>query len=129
MNLNHVTLPALDLDRSIAFYLALGFRLIVRAADRYARFEVPEGPATLSLERAETAGTVAGASVYFEIDDLDAKIAELTAKGIRFDSGPIDQEWLWREAWLTDPGGNRLCLYRAGTNRRFPPWRLPETEQ
>ena len=41
-----------------------------------------------------------------------------------FDSGPEDQTWLWREAWLRDPDGNRLCLYHAGNNRRFPPWRV-----
>ena len=25
---------------------------------------------------------------------------------------------------LTDPAGNRLCLYQAGEYRRYPPWRL-----
>jgi hydroxymethylpyrimidine/phosphomethylpyrimidine kinase len=35
------------------------------------------------------------------------------------------QSWLWREAWLRDPAGNAVCLYHAGANRRFPPWRLP----
>jgi hypothetical protein len=42
----------------------------------------------------------------------------------RFDSGPEDQSWLWREAWLRDPAGNRLYLFFAGENRRFPPWRI-----
>ena len=65
-----------------------------------------------------------GAHVYFECDDLDARVAALNAKSVDFDSGPEDKSWLWREAWLRDPAGNRLCLYFAGDNRRFPPWRL-----
>jgi hydroxymethylpyrimidine/phosphomethylpyrimidine kinase len=36
----------------------------------------------------------------------------------------MDQRWLWREAYLRDPAGNVLCIYHAGTNRRFPPWRI-----
>jgi hydroxymethylpyrimidine/phosphomethylpyrimidine kinase len=41
-----------------------------------------------------------------------------------FDSGPEDRSWLWRESWLRDPAGNRLCLFFAGKNRRVPPWRV-----
>jgi hydroxymethylpyrimidine/phosphomethylpyrimidine kinase len=37
------------------------------------------------------------------------------------------QRWLWREAWLRDPAGNSICLYHAGDNRRFPPWRIAES--
>jgi hydroxymethylpyrimidine/phosphomethylpyrimidine kinase len=62
--------------------------------------------------------------VYFGCDDLDARVAALKEKGVAFDSGPEDQSWLWREAWLRDPAGNRLCLFFAGENRRFPPWRV-----
>ena len=35
-----------------------------------------------------------------------------------------DQPWLWREARLRDHAGNALCLFRAGRNRREPPWRV-----
>lgn len=122
MRLNQVTLPAKDLARSIAFYERLGFILIVQN-DHYARFENPSDHSTLSLESRGDGGE--GAHVYFECEDLDARVAALKAKGIAFDSGPEDKSWLWREAWLSDPSGNQLCLYFAGDNRRFPPWRLP----
>ncbi len=121
MKLNQVTLPAVDLPRSIAFYEKLGFVLIVRD-DHYARLENPSDLSTLSLEQRVDGGD--GAHVYFECDDLDARVAALKEKSVAFDSGPEDQSWLWREAWLRDPAGNRLCLYHAGENRRFPPWRL-----
>jgi catechol 2,3-dioxygenase-like lactoylglutathione lyase family enzyme len=121
MKLNQVTLPAADLSRSIAFYEKLGFVLIVRD-DHYARLENPGDLSTLSLEQRIDGGD--GAHLYFECDDLDARVATLKEKGLVFDSGPEDRSWLWREAWLRDPAGNRLCLFFAGKNRRFPPWRV-----
>jgi catechol 2,3-dioxygenase-like lactoylglutathione lyase family enzyme len=121
MKLNQVTLPASDLARSIGFYETLGMILIVRN-DHYARFESPSDNSTLSLELRSDGGD--GAHIYFECNDLDARIAALKAKGVAFDSGPEDKSWLWREAWFRDPAGNRLCLYFAGDNRRFPPWRI-----
>jgi hydroxymethylpyrimidine/phosphomethylpyrimidine kinase len=61
--------------------------------------------------------------VYFEIDALDETAAALEGAGLNFHSGPADQSWGWREARLRDPAGNEICLFRAGENRRFPPWR------
>lgn len=121
MKLNQVTLPAHDLAHAIAFYETLGFALIVRN-DHYARLENPSDQSTLSLELRDDGGD--GAHVYFECEDLDARVAALKAKGIVFENGPEDKSWLWREAWLRDPSGNKLCFYFAGDNRRFPPWRL-----
>jgi catechol 2,3-dioxygenase-like lactoylglutathione lyase family enzyme len=121
MKLNQVTLPAKHLQTSIDFYAVLGFNLIVQN-DHYARFENPEDLSTLSLELRADCGD--GAHIYFECDDLDVRVAALKAKGIVFETDPEDKSWLWREAWLRDPAGNRLCFYFAGTNRRFPPWRL-----
>jgi len=126
MRLNQVTVPALALNRSIAFYQTLGLKLIVKSA-HYARFEVGDGSGTFSLHVTTDAdGAANGPHVYFECDDLDARVAELKTKGIVFDNDPTDQSWLWREAWLTDPAGVKLCLYHAGPMRRFPPWRLAD---
>lgn len=126
MRLNQVTVPALDLERSIAFYRTLGLRLIVKS-DAYARFEVGDGSETFSLHLTNDAGGAAnGPHIYFECDDLDSRVAALKAKSIAFDSDPVDKRWGWREAWLADPAGVRLCLYRAGPMRRFPPWRIAE---
>jgi len=126
MRLNQVTVPALDLERSIAFYETLGFRLIVKD-EHYARFELPDGEATFSLHLTTNAkGAARGAQVYFECENLDGLVAELKGQGVVFDSEPVDQPWLWREAWLSDPAGVKLCLYYAGKNRLNPPWRLRE---
>jgi len=122
MNLNQVTLPAQDYDASVAFYWQLGLRQIVDSPGRYARFECPGG-ATLSIH--VEAGRQAGDSVfYLESAQLDSWVENLRAAGIVFETAPEDQSWGWREAHLRDPAGNRLCLYRAGEHRRFPPWRM-----
>lgn len=123
MDLNQVTIEVSDFEESVSFYSRLGLKLIVSQRNEYARFELPSGSSTLSLhlcDRPAAAGTV----LYFEVDDLDGKYLELEKRGVRFDSKPVDQDWRWREAYLTDPDGHKLCLFHAGPDRRFPPWRL-----
>jgi hydroxymethylpyrimidine/phosphomethylpyrimidine kinase len=122
IDLNQVTLPANDYAESVAFYLRLGLTQIVDAPPGYARFECPGG-ATLSIH-VEPGAAAGDAVTYFESAGLDAWVARLEAAGIAFDTPPADQDWRWREARLRDPAGNRLCLYQAGENRRFPPWRM-----
>ena len=121
MKLNQVTVEVADIARATAFYQRLGFEIIV-SADHYARFLCPGG-ATFSVHVADDVRP-GGTLIYFECEDLDARVAALKAGGVVFDSGPADQRWLWREARLRDPDGNRLCLYFAGENRVDPPWRL-----
>ena len=122
MNLNQVTLPAQDYEASVAFYRRLGLRQIVDSPGRYARFECPGG-ATLSIH-VEDGRQAGDALICLESEDLDAWVERLRESGIAFETGPEDQRWGWREAHLRDPAGNRLCLYRAGRYRRFPPWRI-----
>ncbi|MGB5621595.1 MAG: VOC family protein [Gammaproteobacteria bacterium] len=124
MDLNQVTVPATDVAASVAFYRALGLKLIVDSVPRYARFECPDGDSTFSVHRVGQAPDTTGLTVYFECRDLDETVTRLQAAGLVFDGGPEDQRWLWREARLKDPSGNEICLYAAGENRRSPPWRI-----
>ena len=124
MNLNQVTLPSVDVERGSAFYRLLGFTQVVESDGRYARFECPDGGSTFSLHRVDAMPVGQGTVVYFECADLDARCEALQREGVRFESMPEDQSWLWREARLRDPDGNEICLYWAGENRRFPPWRM-----
>ncbi len=126
MDLNQVTLPAVDLAASARFYRRLGFVQIVDS-ERYARFECPRGTATFSLHQVDGPVPATGVVVYFECDDVDAEVARLRARGVEFISDPADQRWRWREARLRDPAGNELCLYHAGENRKYPPWRVERT--
>lgn len=122
MNLNQVTLPVSDLPVATAFYRTLGFTQIVDTP-HYARFECPQGGSSFSLSL-EVDGTSSGAVIYFEHEALDDWVADLKARGVRFDQDPADQSYLWREAVLHDPSGNKIKLYWAGDNRLNPPWRV-----
>jgi catechol 2,3-dioxygenase-like lactoylglutathione lyase family enzyme len=127
MRLNQVTVPLVDYAASVAFYRLLGLKLIVDAPPRYARFELPEGdggePSTFSIEKVD--GWTGGnwPEIWFETERLDETVARLRSAGVSVE-GPVDTSYLWREAQLRDPAGNRIKLYFAGRNRRYPPWRV-----
>jgi len=123
MNLNQVTLPALDVAESVAFYQRMGFELIVDSP-HYARFACPQGGASFSVHRVSAVPQDSAVVVYFEDEALDQTVKELQARGIAFTQEPRDEPWLWREARTKDPSGNVICLYRAGVNRLDPPWRV-----
>lgn len=124
MRLNQITAAATDLEASIAFYELLGLRLIVKSA-HYARFELPKGEATFSLHITEGAIPRENApQLYFECHDVDFEVRRLKLAGIAIERDAKAQSWLWYEAWLRDPAGNAICLYNAGDNRRYPPWRI-----
>lgn len=122
MNLNQVTIPVQNMPLAVSFYQTLGFNQIVDTV-HYARFECPVGQATFSLSLEPTEGKNT-AVIYFEHQALDIWVDELIAKGITFEQLPTDQSYLWREAILFDPSGNKIKLYWAGENRLNPPWRV-----
>jgi len=123
MELNQVTLPCTDYAASVEFYTKLGLVQIVDSPPRYARFEWSAG-STLSIHAVEEGALPGAATIYFEVPDVDAAVAAIRARGLDFDGDPVDQRWLWREAYITDPANNRICIYHAGENRRNPPWRI-----
>ena len=124
MNLNQITVPSLDLAKSIPFYQKLGLELIVQALPHYARFLCPDGNATFSIHRVDEILKGERIHIYFECEDLDEKVAGLIEKGIQFDEKPNDKSWLWREARLKDLDGNQLILFYGGENRINPPWKI-----
>jgi catechol 2,3-dioxygenase-like lactoylglutathione lyase family enzyme len=123
MRLNQVTVPTTDIPRSVEFYTRLGLIQIVDSDD-YARFECPDGDSTFSIHQVDRVLTLSDITIYFECDDLDAKVELLQESGMEFTSEPADMTWLWREARVLDPDGNEICLFHAGENRLNPPWRL-----
>ncbi len=125
MNLNQVTVPCSDVKASIDFYKKLGLKLIVKSP-HYARFECPEGSSSFSIHKVEELPKGDGIYVYFEIEKLDEKVKELIDRGIQFSDLPEDKSWLWREARLTDPDGNKIVLFYGGENRLNPPWRIKD---
>jgi catechol 2,3-dioxygenase-like lactoylglutathione lyase family enzyme len=125
MRLNHVTLIVGSFERSKLFYRTLGLIQIVDAPPRYARFQLPDGDATLSIEVIDKAPVFPSVQIYLECDALDETVRRLQAQGVVFDQEPSDMDYLWREARLRDPDGHEIRLYHAGKNRLDPPWKMP----
>ena len=128
LRLNQITLGAIDFASSVSFYQRLGLKLIVDSAPRYVRFEFPTGedgapPATLSLHEVED-GWAAPADyplIYFEVDDVAGFLADAHCEPL---SPPEMKSYLWEEADILDPSGNRIRVFNASKARRFPPWRI-----
>ncbi len=114
--IQQVALGANDLDTSVGFYRdVLGAALV-------ARYDPPGlaffdfGGVRLMLEKGANPATL-----YYWVDDIDAAVAELTAKGVAFEQqphlifddaqgvfGPAGQgEWM---AFFRDPADNLVGL-------------------
>jgi catechol 2,3-dioxygenase-like lactoylglutathione lyase family enzyme len=129
MRLSHVTLQASDIPRSRAFYIALGFEILVDEA-HYCRFltRIDEGPGDETLSIEKHAGAIQpAAQLGLEFPTpaaLDAYAAVLRLKGVAVAEGPIDRSWLWRDARVFDPDFHEWMLFFAGKNKLDPPWRV-----
>ncbi len=124
MNLNQVTVYTDKPTETAEFFQKLGLRIIVDSLPRYARLECPDGDSTLSIQQVDDVQITNSIVLYFECEDLDTTVDALRSKGLAFDEDPTDRPWLWRQAYLKDPNGNKICLFHAGDNRKNPPWRV-----
>jgi methylmalonyl-CoA/ethylmalonyl-CoA epimerase len=115
--LQQVALTATNLDASVDFYRdVLGLRFITRYD--------PPGLAFFSLGggvRLLLSATASQASLYFQVDDVDASVKDLRGRGVRFlqqpqmiqrdEAGDFGkkgmEEWM---AFFNDPAGNLLAL-------------------
>jgi catechol 2,3-dioxygenase-like lactoylglutathione lyase family enzyme len=118
--IGHLAIRVKDIDRSLDFYVTkLGFEEMFRL-DRDNRLWIvylritdtqflelfPDGTG----DRAPDADTVALNHVCLEVDDIDAVIAQLAAKGVplsRPKKVAVDRN---AQAWVEDPDGNRIEL-------------------
>ena len=125
MKLNQVTLPVLDILKSVDFYLKLGFIQIVNSLE-YARFSCPQGASTFSLTLSNEKFNN-GAIIYFETENrkqLDDWVKLIITRGLEIKQMPTEQPYLWYEALIIDPSGNKIKLYCAGDNRLNPAWKI-----
>lgn len=118
MTVTHIQLfsvPVTDQDRALRFYRdVLGFELVrdnpMGAHQRWVQV-APPGAAT-SVTLVTWFPTMAPGStkgIVLESDDLDADVAQLTAKGVTIEAGIQDQQW-GRFVTFDDPDGNGIVL-------------------
>jgi len=117
MRMLHLGLRVTDLDRSLAFYTALGYTELGRVPDTpfgsLTMLQLPDDP-FVSLELVHdparpVTDTSAVNHLVVQTDDLDATIADLTARGVAAEP-PTEPEPGLRTAWLTDPDSYRIEL-------------------
>ena len=101
-----IILPVPDQRAAKAFYMELGFRVLV---------EAPADHGQTWIQLALPGQTVSIALMQFhgiivETEDIEKEIRELAAKGIEV--GKIDEQPWGKFAWFKDTGGNGLCLHQ-----------------
>jgi catechol 2,3-dioxygenase-like lactoylglutathione lyase family enzyme len=134
LKLEVVVIPVADVDRALAFYGGLGWRLDadfrVRDDFRAVQMTPPGSPCSIHFGRGITAATPGSAQgMYLVVDDLEAARADLIARGadvsepFHFESigGPprpgIDPRRgsYTSHATFRDPDGNMWLLQEIGT--------------
>lgn len=124
MNLNQVTIYTNKFAESLDFYKKLGLKIIVDSSPRYVRFEFSSGDSTFSLHETSDSSNCSNIVLYFECENLDEEFERFKNLGVIFDQNPKNQTWFWREAYLKDSTGNKICLFHVGENRKKPPWKV-----
>jgi predicted enzyme related to lactoylglutathione lyase len=114
----HATIPATDLERAHAFYAEKLGLTPAREEAAGPVYETPGG-AWFRLYRTPYAGTAQHTVAGWEVEDIEAEVAELKARGVAFEeyqSGQfqtvdgIATSQGSRVAWFKDSEGNILGL-------------------
>jgi lactoylglutathione lyase len=118
----HMGLRVAHLDRSLAFYAALGYQVIgsVRATSLgdLTMLKLPDDPfVAIELVSGSSASASSGGGdslshFVIKVESMDAVLAELAAAGINPEEPPVSPDGSdeFRTAWITDPDGNRIEL-------------------
>jgi predicted enzyme related to lactoylglutathione lyase len=129
-NVSHITYPTLDFDKSLDFLTnTMGFFLQQRGTTTY----VGIGDVLFELSRRKQLPVDPDRPDAYllglVVDDLDATIAELTAKGVAV-TRPIwkARTFYGRQAVVQDPGGPQLALreYREPDGPHYMGWQPEE---
>lgn len=128
MNLiQHVEIPATDLERAMRFYsqvFGIAFEGIVDLHDsRFAYFPFKEGEDGASGALAQGPAylpTLHGPIVYFGLRDLDAALRQAQALGseVLFPKTPTGSGW--QVAEIRDSEGNRIALQARTATPKAP---------
>jgi uncharacterized glyoxalase superfamily protein PhnB len=113
LRLDHAApvLPAVNYNRSLAFFKALGFD--ITEYDRYAVMRL--GGADIHLQATNDRSQSENAVCYLYVSNVEIFYSIALARGARALQPPTEREWGVRECAITDPSG---ILLRVGTPRK-----------
>jgi predicted enzyme related to lactoylglutathione lyase len=105
--------PVTDMKRARAFYEGvLGFKPTMESAGGlWVEYEVGAGTLGIGSYGDAWKPSPDGTCIAFEVDDLDAEVARLKAKGVPVPMDVMDTP-VCRFAIVSDPDGNRLMLHK-----------------
>lgn len=110
-----LTCDVADLDRTVAFYEGLGFRVGKRDATQatcYVNwFWITFNAAGADAPTAPREAAAAGPAVHLKVDDIDQAYQDVLAAGHKPDSEPAGRAGGGKEFALLDPDGYRLVLF------------------
>ena len=120
--IGQIALPVTDVDRAEAFYeKVIGLRKLYRFGD-LTFFDC--AGVRLLLEKSKSVEGARGC-IYFRCADIALTVAELTKRGLKFDSKPhliakMDDHDLWM-AFFQDPDGHTLAVMQEAPKGYAPP--------
>jgi lactoylglutathione lyase len=116
----HFGLRVADLERSLAFYTAVGYEVVGTVPDtplgrltmlklpndEFVAIELVHDPTHRHIE-----DDIALSHFVIQVESLDATLAELSARGVDADvPTSADGSADFRTTWIVDPDGNRIEL-------------------
>jgi lactoylglutathione lyase len=120
----HVGLRVADLERSLAFYTAVGYEVVgsvpETAFGHLTMIKLPDDDfVSIELVHDPTREVDPGTGLshfVIKVESMDATIAELAAQGIEAETpaSPDGSDDI-RTTWITDPDGNRIELVQWPT--------------
>lgn len=111
--IGQIAVPVSDVERAVRFYRdTLGMRFLFQAPPGLAFFDV--GGVRLMLDGPARAQAGNSSVIYYQVEDLEAAVATLSERGVRFEAEPhliakMPDHELWM-AFLRDPDENLLAL-------------------
>jgi predicted enzyme related to lactoylglutathione lyase len=107
-----------DMDEAVGFYRdVLGLVLRARYGEDWSEFVI--GGSTVALHGSRgMAPPNEGATVVFEVDDLDVTMRALSTRGVIFEGEVTEVPETGRFVSLRDPAGNLVQLYEQPTEDR-----------
>ncbi len=105
--------PVTEMKRARAFYEGLlGFKPTMESAGGlWVEYDIGAGTFGIGSYGEEWKPSPDGACVAFEVDDLDAEVSRLKAKGVPVSTDVTDTP-ACRFAIVCDPDGNRIMLHK-----------------
>jgi lactoylglutathione lyase len=116
----HFGLRVTDLERSLAFYTAVGYEVVGSVpetgmghltmlklpGDEFVTIELVQHP-----DETAVAGTSRLSHVVIQVDSMDKSLREMAARGVDAEAPTSpDGSADFRTAWIVDPDGNRIEL-------------------